>query len=324
MQFVRFIELSNDIYKKLYVRELIDCLLPIVNPTGNNIPLQSHKTKFHDLVFMARDNLAFLSQDQETKLMLEGLGLSNAFNSNFIGRLLVIFQIRDTRDALRNTSSDLADILTFFSTLRAFQQLCNSMETLIAKPRVAGLEANEASIEFEVLELGLKGFDLERLEAILPLIDTLFKQLCIVYEEKEASPRILYMDSGSGLIIALKGPEKIIDAIRKLFLAVWDKIRFKKYEDLNKKLETIDSSLEVLDKIKQKEASGSITPEDSARLNHLITDSVFGLFEKGTSLREIQKAETFENRKLLTDMVEVKYLTDKPKAEADTSPPKAS
>ena len=313
MQSVRFIELLNDIYKRLFIAELVKLLRPVVEVpvTTPNFNLNGPRASFNETIFRARDNLAFLNQDDETKAMLSSMGLLEAFDAQLIGRLLVIFQTKPSRDDLHKSTHDFSELMNFFATLKAVQRLKNSMVSLISEPRMSGLAPGEMSIEFEVLDLGAKSFDLERIETILPLIDDLFQQLCRVYEIEPASPKIMYMDSGSGLIIGLKGADKVITAIQSLFLTFWEKIRFQKFDEIDRKLETIGSSLDVLEKINVRRTSGSITEEDAKRLSHLITNDVLQLFENGASLREIQKAETIENRKLLTDKVTVKLLTNR-------------
>jgi hypothetical protein len=313
MQSIRLIEVLNRICNDLQLSALVNCLSPIIN--RQNAQFHDLKKHFNELVFKARDGLAFLSRDPDADLILNELGIKAALDSQAIGRLVYILQSKASIDQVWGNAVEMMDIQAFYATLVATLRLQGTMSVSVEKARMLGLQKDESVVELELLPIDPNGFKIQRLEAILPLIDDLFKQLCTIYGQPEESPKILYMDSGSGIIIGLKGTGKIIDALRNLFLSIWEKIRFRKQDDIEKNLEVIDSSLDVLEKIKNGQSSGSLSNEDAFRLKHLVVKDVLGLLENGASLRELQKPEFVENRKLLTDMATVKFLSDKPKTE---------
>jgi hypothetical protein len=266
--------------------------------------------------------MAFMVRDQDAAKLLSELGVLAAFDGNRISRMLVTLQSKATADQIWNSAYEMGELQMFYLNARATVQLESAVSANIQKPRISGLGPDESTIEFEVVDVGAPGFDIQRIEKILPLIDGLYQEVCQAYELPQDPPRILYMDSGSGLIICLKGAAKPIESLRKLIFQIWDKVRYQKLEDLSKNLEAVDASLDVLDKIRKREASGSLPPEEAARLKHLIAANAIELFGTGTSLRELQRAEVVENRKLLEDKVSVKLLTaPSTSGKDDSSPP---
>jgi hypothetical protein len=118
------------------------------------------------------------------------------------------------------------------------------------------------------------------------------------------------MDSGSGLTIGIKGDLKVIDSVKRLFITIWDKIRYRKQEEFKKSLEALDSSLDVLCRIKEKQDAGTIDAGEAARLKHVIINGAVELLQAGTNLQELQSAEVVDNEALLIQLVTPKYLTE--------------
>lgn len=309
MNSTRFIEIAQEVSTKTLTPELVQLIKPLIYPSGGNISLQPIRDKFIQLVFNAREAYYNLAQDSEISEVMNSLGYTAAFDANLVSRLLHSFHSNGDLETYRKNLFQTSDLFFFYFRLESLLTFIRGLNKLIVRPRNSGVGPEEAAIAFEVLDLGQTGFSFERLEEIFPIIHKLYNELCRLYDVSDTSLRLLYLDSGSPLIVCIKGDGKIIDAIRKLFIAIWDKVRFRKLDDFERKLESFDKTFEVLEKINSKRDEGVITSEDALRFSHLIATSACELLSKGANLREIQKTEHLNNRALLMQTVETKYLT---------------
>ncbi|SDS32131.1 Outer membrane receptor proteins, mostly Fe transport [Opitutus sp. GAS368] len=123
----------------------------------------------------------------------------------------------------------------------------------------ASLET-EASVTFTKAEIS----------AVLPDIKEFYVQIARLYKLDENLVKIAFVDSGSPLVISIKGDGRVIDAMRKCFEAIWERVRFFKDQGIERKIELLDKSVDLLGKISDGEKDGSLTPEDALRIITLL------------------------------------------------------
>lgn len=312
MQSTRFIEICRTISAEGQFPCLISTLELLLTNRG---PWEGNRDLFNEQIFRAREGIFVLAKDSDVDAVMEALQIRNAFEPRVVTKLITIFQQHVHAGSLLENATQMRIVQDFFYKIRAFDNYLNGLSTLVDSPR-RKIEKNQAIIEIELLSLGTQGFQFVRVESVLPLIRGLYEQVARIYDANPEGATLAFFDSGSPLVIAVKGDANLIKAIESLFSAVWNKIRFRKIEDLNRKLDTIDSSLDILVKIREKEKSGAINAEDAARFSTLISDQVTGMLKLGAAPKSIRRDETLKNSALLRDKVESKFLQAPPEQQA--------
>lgn len=307
MNSTRFLEIADEVRTKTLVREILAHLRDLTTAVGPDKNLG--KEAFQILLFRAREAYHVLSLDKEVAEVMDSIGFAQAFDHELVARMIHSFHKFGSRNTLRSDLPSASDLFFLYYRLESLNRFIDGIRKHIFDSRKRGVQPGESTLAFEVMDLNQPGFSFDRLEEILPEIRLLYVELCTIFDVSEKGLRILYLDSGSGLTINIKGDAKIVDSMRRLFISVWDKIRFRKTEDFTRSLEALDSSLDILEKINEKKSRGVINDEDARRMSHLVSAHTLSLFEKGATLREIQKNETISNQALLLNNVQVKYLT---------------
>jgi len=118
--------------------------------------------------------------------------------------------------------------------------------------------------------------------------------------EKKPTPlEVIKIESGTSLIINLKGLGSPIKEIKKLIIEVWTERRHKKADDLINHNKAIENSISLVIKIENKKKKKLLTAHDAERLKHGILRNTFALLEEGALIAEIPHTETIDNAKLL-------------------------
>jgi hypothetical protein len=313
MQSERYIDLVDQIVHSLTADDLSRITVGML-PGGQfslNADVFAHaKESFFKLIFEAQARLFNLIADDEIEPVLASLEVRHVFEPKNITALIYALQSSDGPSVLHKNYHWMNVLVRFNAVLSSLVLMRDSMQKLVSRPRLGAQNTSTEILRFEVLDLRQDGFGFDRLEEILPSLHALVSEHCRVFDVDESQIRIAYLDSGSGLTIAIKGDLKVISSIKSLFIAIWDKVRFRKIDDFKEKLEAVDGSLEVLAKIKAKQDSGTIDPGEAARLKHVILAETMHLLQTGTNLQELQNAEVVRNEALLIQMVIPKFLTE--------------
>jgi hypothetical protein len=312
MQTERLAELVTQVVKATCANELavrIAEILPSGGASAGANAFNRVKTHFQATIFQAQAQVHALSKDSEVQALMSKLGVERVFDAQTISTLIFAFQSSSDAPNLWKNFHWMLEIVSFQAVLANLVKLDRVIRDFVTTPRLGVPDKSKTVLRFEVLDLKQDGFGFERLEEVLPKLQALFAEHCRVFDLEQSNTRIAFLDSGSGLTIGIKGDLKVVDSIRKLFVAVWDKIRFRKIEDFKEKLESIDASLDVLTHINEKEKSGVIDPHEASRLKHVILDNVVELMRTGTNLQELQKDDVIQNDAILLHLVVPKYLT---------------
>jgi hypothetical protein len=276
--------------------------------TSENIDIQPVRNVFHALVLETREALVLLKQDSDNRAVIAETKIEMVFNAGIVAKLMHGFQAVGNYDQFRGRTSDFAQLAHIYNTIKAFVVWSEALKNLIEIPRVKTVGADEGLLQFEVLEVDARGFSLDRIAEIIPEINGFYVQVARLYQSDESRVRIAFADSGSPLIIAIKGDSKVIDAMRKCFESVWDRIRFIGAAGVERKIDALEKSVDLLAKVHSREADGSLTPEESLRIRTLLIGNVTGLIAKGTATRETYEKSVIDNRRLMLEKVETKYL----------------
>jgi hypothetical protein len=310
MQTIEFSERLANIIKTLQADAILQQLTVILREPAivihTDVNSGNIRANFPALLFKANANLQALSNDPFNKQIISSLGFEEVFNVQSLATMVTAVNATDNTSQIRAHSSYhplFTALLIGLKNLYAFQK---TIDTLLIQPSKKAIGEGESALEFEIIDFG-NGIAMERFENMLKTIHSLHDTVARALE-LEGRLAIAYLDSGSNSIISIKSDHRIIDSLRKLISEIWDKIRFGKFDNMHRKLEAAEAGLKFVELVDAQQTAGKISPDAAAQLKHLAIAETINLFEKGTSLREIQTQTTIDNRSLLLEKFEIKQI----------------
>ena len=115
------------------------------------------------------------------------------------------------------------------------------------------------------------------------------------------------LDSGSDKSIDVFGVAQGIDKLSGILLQVWDRIRYRKANQMSTSVKTAAEGLDLLNKLKESASTGAVTPEEAEKLRRTVINGIDSLFKNGVVTTEIVNQPPItidqipiERRKLLT------------------------
>ena len=309
MQTVEFNQRLANILKSLHLDELLVQLDLILNKNPVNVtpPHSQIRARFPEIIFQTKANLHSLASDPFNKQIIDSLGLNQIFESIPLSQMITAVNSLPDTYAIRQNTSYYHVFCSLFMALNSLQRFQQTVQKFMIQPNIEVVAEGEAALEFEIVDVGNRGIDMERFEAVIKSIHSLHDTMARALEIN-GRLAIAYLDSGSNSIICIKSDHRIIDSIKKLVIEVWDKIRFGKYDAMHRKLEAAEAGIKFIELVDEKEKSGKMNPEAAAQLKHLAISETVNLFGKATSLREIQTQTTLDNRSLLLDKFDIKQI----------------
>jgi hypothetical protein len=125
------------------------------------------------------------------------------------------------------------------------------------------------------------------------------------------SPEIILLDSGSSSNMAFKTSVETAKSLFLVFKEVWDYCLNHKHYKNKLEIESLDSNLTILGKIKDAEQQKLLTPEKAKEYSTLIvrkTDELIGL--KVLPKKIVSEVSSITHIALLKDLPSIKYLTE--------------
>jgi len=101
--------------------------------------------------------------------------------------------------------------------------------------------------------------------------------------------RIIYADSDSGIIVAVKAVKELVPEVRKLLMEILVFTRGRKAEQLSKRVKAAGEALDFCAKVKARETANQITADEASRAVHTAITAATELLEYGTILREMRR-----------------------------------
>lgn len=133
----------------------------------------------------------------------------------------------------------------------------------------------------------------------LSACEELYRAIQTIYSNTTTPLAIGAIDSGSDKSFELFGSADAIKELRLLIVDIWDRVVFHKENKLGKRLELLEKSLPIIEKIKSLEQEGKLGKEESRiAINH-ITDGTKMFIAAGVFTTDIAKAQKIEPRLLL-------------------------
>jgi hypothetical protein len=217
-------------------------------------------------------------------------------------------------DALENTNI-WEHILAGENSIRS--KITRSLSTIsIELPKVLELiqqhsvveveEIDEIDSSDEVSAMNLSFIEedgqfstVQRIIQGLSACEELYRAIQTIYSNSTTPLAIGAIDSGSDKSFTLFGSAEAIKELRLLIVDIWDRVVFHKENKMGRKLELIEKSLPIIEKIKAMEQEGKLAKEESRIAINQITDGTKMFIAAGVMTNDIVKTQKIEPRLLL-------------------------
>lgn len=153
-----------------------------------------------------------------------------------------------------------------------------SLKTYLVTETGEEIGEEESTLRLEILDFQASGIKLTRLRIVIESLENIYNSLISISGLKGDSPRIVFIQSGSNIVLEIKGAAKIIDALSDLFFRVVDSIRFRKYDRIDREIETSNKLLELFEKFAKK------SPDEAKILQDKIVKDIIMLSNNGVSM----------------------------------------
>jgi hypothetical protein len=232
-----------------------------------------------------------------------------------------VYEISEFSKLLKNTTSPGNVAIAFHLGLfqiHTFHYLLQKNITLLRTFLLHGDEITSASPEekglviLEITDFG-GGISLDKLSKIFRLVSDLAEIIASVETpgQEFQSPEIILLDSGSSSNMAFKTSVETAKSLFLVFKEVWDYCLNHKHYKNKLEIESLDSNLTILGKIKDAEQQKLLTPEKAKEYSTLIvrkTDELIGL--KVLPKKIVSEVSSITHIALLKDLPSIKYLTE--------------
>jgi hypothetical protein len=145
-----------------------------------------------------------------------------------------------------------------------------------------------------------------RIVEVVSSVASLYEAYAILLELPPEEISVVACDSGSDKSFDFLGAAKVMDAVKTLVLALWDRIVFFREKQVSERIELIAGSLPVIEEITRLESEGKLGPEQAEILRRKIIDGVSKFIENGAVIPEMEGRAQFSPRLLM--MPEQKLL----------------
>lgn len=156
----------------------------------------------------------------------------------------------------------------------------------------------------------------QRLVNVLESVNTFYTVCAYIHEESPDTLSVVGCDSGSDKSFDFLGVAKVIECVTQLIENLWDRVIYYREKQLDVRLDLINKSLPIYEKLSELETGKKIEPELAERLRRNIFDGVNKFVESGASIPEIDARSTYSSRSLLSPVQ--KLLVSAPKEVEET------
>lgn len=167
----------------------------------------------------------------------------------------------------------------------------------------------QASFTIRLVDYDDDGVQVERMSKIFKSLNLVHEACTRVVENFTADLRISFIESGSDILVDLKSTVDVIKQLEATFHKFWDKTKFWKFEDFNKKMESIGRGLDVITLIDKKIKDSTLDEDTAQNLKRTILNELYNLVELGSLPESIlEKGDQNYQRELLKARKETKQL----------------
>ena len=138
-----------------------------------------------------------------------------------------------------------------------------------------------------------------RLTKALAAISDLYSAIATIENEAESDLIVLACDSGSDKSFDFLGLAKVMEQVKEIIIAIWDRRVFHRQRHMSESLTLISESLPILEKINDLKTGGTIGPEQAEILKRKIITGTTQFIEAGAVIAELESVSTHSPRQLM-------------------------
>ncbi|HYG11113.1 MAG TPA: hypothetical protein VD835_14290 [Pyrinomonadaceae bacterium] len=177
-----------------------------------------------------------------------------------------------------------------------------------------------------IIEEGDKVSSPERLIEVLESINTLYRVCATMLGIPPEGLSVIGCDSGSDKSFDFLGAAKVIECLKEFILSMWDRVVFFREKQLEERIELVNKSLPVYERIAELVTEKKLEPEMGEILRRKIFEGTSKFIKAGVTIPEIEKVSIQPPRALMAP--EPKLLVSAPEdalgVEQDNSPTEGS
>lgn len=306
MQTLRFVQQLRRIVGELKAQPLSEFISRYLVRQNINIT-ETEKQNFSVLIFESRVGFTELCKDEDAKKILTALEIGNIYAPQRLGRILATFTVQGQSQGLWNNSDNFADFFTFLDMLNWLVRFEKACAQLLEAEKL-GERKPEDILEVELVDYDGSGVEIDRVSQLFESLSELNKHLARILGITDAQLKVLILDSGSNLLIGVAAAAAISKIIRDLFKDFWEKIKYSKFEDFDRKVESLSKGLSLTTTIHEQVEKKVIEAETGQILKVRILSEMTTLIGIGASLPATEMSETVDRKKLLSEKRGIKLL----------------
>jgi len=299
MQTLDFVSEIDAIVARLGVEKLFQ-LVRLPFEGGNTALTSVQKDEFASHAARLTARYSDLTVDQHK--IADQLGFDSIAAAGTIADVTAAFRASPNTAQLRTTQGLWQLYFGLGATLR-WQRLLRSY---LVAPKVRVAEGQrELAVEIHDFDGG--GVQLVRLGRVVKSLLTLYENVLLGLGLNDV-PRIAYLDSGSSVIVSVKGIGEAIDAMLQFFLSSWEQIRDHKNIKFERRLTSLDRGLEFLGRLQSRVESKEIDQATADKVEAAVWSQMDILIGDGAMARGVETTAAYDKHKVLMQVRDIKQL----------------
>lgn len=230
----------------------------------------------HDILIAANAH-----RDTLHPMVLELLGLERLIDRRFLYSLLADLARTTQWSGVLGEHDRYIRWVDLYWQLSAFERMAEAFELLVVSSKLAVTEDQPEIVTLEISDPHDEGVALDRLSLIFASLNSLTNAVAQVVGESETPCTISFADSGSPLVVGLRGGHRTIKAVLDLFRDFANSIRFSEEEKFERKVNAVSGGLRLAKDIKTAEVEGTLEPEEASRLTSTLVTEMTALLDSG-------------------------------------------
>lgn len=236
---------------------------------------------------------ALIQQNADALEVIKAFGLEKMLNAAYLTRFVAVVGRGAPRSLLEEHRQILGPWNAMTDSEKAWQTLTTPGELLQPTP-----PADLLSMEIQGAR---EDFPLQSLKLAVEGVQVVYSVLAQIYTRTntEAKLTIVSVQSGSPTIrIDCRGIAEAIAAFRQFLHETWNKIKYKRADELVQNNHAVFSTLAAVEEISRQVGNGGLSPEEGQQFKQVLLSSALSLFEAGALPTDIVQGHR-EDKKLL-------------------------
>jgi hypothetical protein len=291
MQKLDFVEAIEKVYKEMFTGDVVSDIESSLTPG-----LSKYGSELAITLWDMYSNYNALKKDKRYFIVLSALNGDELFTSENIANLFKLFQGDIGQiDFLKNR--EFRQFLDFHFTLNATYEFTKKLLSQKKVKKSIGERGENGVLIFRIFNED-DGLGTDVYIKIFKALELLFVTVSEIEGDGPVVPKIILLDSGSDTNLGLEAGAKASATIFQTFKQIYDFIRFRRHERVERDNRTLLESLNVISEIKSKVAAKEITEQDGQQYTHHVKTTLNTLLGLNVIPKEL--ADETENVNIMT------------------------